>query len=130
MEQHDRELLRKLAQSDSRVALLPFSRDFGSELATADLSISMAGYNTCMDILCSGVRAMVYPFRQNREQALRAERLQSLDLLKVVAHLDASSLAEDIQAALHGMPSTPRLIPDVNGAAKSAMLVESLTRSH
>ncbi|HAA02162.1 MAG TPA: glycosyl transferase [Syntrophobacteraceae bacterium] len=130
MEQGDREFLSELARNDSRVTLLPFSLDFGSELAAADLSISMAGYNTCMDIVCTGVRALVHPFRQNREQTLRAERLQSLGLLRILDNLDDVTLAEDIQAALHNLPTKPRLVPDVRGAAKSAMLVESLAGSH
>jgi predicted glycosyltransferase len=130
MEEENRALLNWLTLRDGRVALLPFSLDFASELATARLSISMAGYNTCMDILCSGVRALVYPFRQNREQLLRAERLQSLGLLKTLDHLDESSLADDFQAALDGVPITPLIVPDLNGAANSAMLVESLPGRH
>jgi predicted glycosyltransferase len=130
MEPNDRESLLGLAQADPRVTLSPFSLDYVNELASADLSISMAGYNTCMDILSTGTRSLVYPFRQNREQALRAERLQSLGLLQVVDDLDDSCLAETIQVALNAPPTVPRLVPDLNGAARSAMLVESLVESH
>jgi predicted glycosyltransferase len=130
MEPTDRESLIGPAQADPRVALLPFSLDYVNELASADLSISMAGYNTCMDIVSTGTRSLVYPFRQNREQALRAERLQSLGLLRVIDDLDDSSLAETIQTALNAQPTEPRLVPDLNGAARSAILVESLVESH
>jgi predicted glycosyltransferase len=130
MEPTDRESLIGLARGDPRVALLPFSLEYVNELASADLSISMAGYNTCMDILSTGTRSLVYPFRQNREQALRAERLQSLGLLHVVNDLNDSCLAETIQTALNAAPTAPRLVPDLNGAARSAMLVESFCESH
>ncbi len=52
----------------------------------ADLSISMAGYNTTMNVLTSGVRAMVLPFTGNddQEQTLRAERLEELGIVRVI----------------------------------------------
>jgi len=130
MESRDRQTLADLARDDARVALLPFSMDYASELAAADLSISMAGYNTCMDILSTGVHALVYPFRQNREQALRANRLKSLGLLKVIEDLTDSSLAAVIRTALDGPSAAPVLAPDLGGAAKSALLVETLAKSH
>jgi predicted glycosyltransferase len=130
MGSRDRQMLAELARDDARVALLPFSPDYASELAAADLSISMAGYNTCMDILSTGVRALVYPFRQNREQALRANRLQSLGLLKVIEDLTDFSLAAAIRTALDGPSAAPVLAPDLGGAAKSALLLESLAKSH
>lgn len=52
-----------------------FTDSFPDWLAAADLSISMAGYNTCMNLLQTGVPALVLPFMQNREQLLRAEKL-------------------------------------------------------
>jgi predicted glycosyltransferase len=83
-----------------------------------------------MDILSTGVRSLVYPFRQNREQSLRANRLQSLGLLKVIVDLADSSLAEAIRNALQGPTASPALAPDLGGADKSALLVESLAKSH
>ena len=59
-----------------RLEISRFTPDFPAWLAAADLSISMAGYNTCMDILSARIKALVYPFRQNREQSLRATRLE------------------------------------------------------
>ena len=56
--------------------------------AAADLSVSMGGYNTTMNILASGVPALVWPFGQNREQRLRAERLADLGALRVLEDED------------------------------------------
>uniref|UniRef100_A0A832A553 Glycosyl transferase n=1 Tax=Desulfacinum infernum TaxID=35837 RepID=A0A832A553_9BACT len=104
MEPQDREALRERAAADARISWHPFSHAFVKELAQAQLSLSMAGYNTCMDILASGVSALVYPFPQNREQALRAHRLESRGVLRVIRSLHPERLAAQIREAL----SSPR----------------------
>jgi predicted glycosyltransferase len=45
-------------------------------LAAADLSISLAGYNTCMNLLATGVPALVLPYAGQREQPLRVAKLK------------------------------------------------------
>lgn len=62
--------------SDGNISVARFSDSFPDWLTAADLSISMAGYNTCMNLLQTGVPALVLPFMQNREQLLRAEKLE------------------------------------------------------
>ena len=62
-----------------------FTNEFLSFLAAADLSISMAGYNTCMNVLAAGVTALVWPFGQNREQRLRGEKLAALEAVTLVS---------------------------------------------
>ncbi|MBI9088877.1 MAG: glycosyl transferase [Desulfobacterium sp.] len=57
------------------VRIESFWTDFISLVAAADLSISMAGYNTCMNLVAAGVPALVWPFDQNREQRMRAKTL-------------------------------------------------------
>jgi predicted glycosyltransferase len=71
-----------------RVSVERFTPRFLSHLAAADLSISMAGYNTTMNLLAARVPALVWPFAQNREQRLRAERLQALGALRLLADAD------------------------------------------
>lgn len=57
------------------VSVERFRPDFRAVLAGADLSISMAGYNTALDILQTGVRSVLIPFAEGgeTEQALRAQ---------------------------------------------------------
>ena len=124
MERGDREGLERLAASDARITLRPFTLDFLSELAEADLSISMAGYNTCMDILSVGLKALVYPFTQNREQAMRASKLEEIGVLKVLASLDESQLRERIMEALEEWHPGPRRLPDLDGARATARVLE------
>ncbi len=67
-----------------RMRIFRFTSDFLPYLAAADLSVSMAGYNTCMNIAAARVPALVWPFPQNREQGLRAVRLAELGILRVL----------------------------------------------
>ncbi|TRZ76557.1 MAG: glycosyl transferase, partial [Deltaproteobacteria bacterium] len=66
------ERLRRIP--NRRIQIFRFTPDFLSYLSGADLSVSMAGYNTCMNIAAAQVPALVWPFPQNREQGLRAMR--------------------------------------------------------
>ena len=126
LEKADEQRIKYAASEDPRIQLLPFSLDFVSELSRADLSISMAGYNTCMDILSSGVPALVYPFPQNREQGIRAARLEKFGALKVLPAFEAESLELEIESLLKKDRVLP--VPEINitGAANSARLIEKL----
>ncbi|MCU0555785.1 MAG: glycosyl transferase, partial [Desulfobacterales bacterium] len=98
-----------------------FTPDFVSYLAAADLSVSMAGYNTSMNILASRVPALVWPFPQNREQGLRAERLARRGALRVLAasDLQPDALAERMRQALDA-GRAPASGIDLDGAAATA----------
>ena len=80
--------LANQAGRGSGVRVERFTKEFLAFLAAADLSISMAGYNTCMNILATRVPALVWPFGQNREQRLRAERLATRGEVILLADKD------------------------------------------
>ena len=107
---------------DARV--VRFAAGFADILAAADLSLSLAGYNTVMGILAAGCRALVVPFDQNREQRMRAERLAALGLLGLVETdaLDPSRLARRMVEALK-LPPPPRGSVDLDGARRTAFLL-------
>jgi predicted glycosyltransferase len=111
--------LQRLAGAGCRIQR--FTPDFVSYLAAADLSVSMAGYNTSMNILAAGVPALVWPFPQNREQGLRAERLARRGALRVLAasDLQPDALAARMRQALDAGP-TPTSGIDLDGAAATA----------
>jgi predicted glycosyltransferase len=70
-------LVGPAARAGKRFTVRSFSERFLGLLAAADLSVSMGGYNTTMNLLAAGVpRALIWPFGQNREQRLRVEHLQ------------------------------------------------------
>jgi len=116
----------KLNQMAGRgVIVEKFAPDFLCHLAAADLSLSMGGYNTTMNILVTGVRALVWPFAQNREQRLRAERLEKLDALTLLADEDLhpSRLAARMDAKL-AAPAPPPVGLNLDGAANTARWIE------
>jgi len=65
------ELQETLRAINSPITVHDFCSNFPDWLDAADLSISMAGYNTCMNLLAAGIPALLYPFGQNREQRMR-----------------------------------------------------------
>ncbi len=107
------------------VRIFRFSPDFLSYLAAADLSISMAGYNTCMNILAADVPALVWPFSKNREQRFRAERLAGTGALRVLQEgdLKPSRMAAIVEKIL-SQPFRPTIDIDLNGAEKTAKWLE------
>ncbi len=129
MEASDRKILSEPTAGNARIELLPFSLDFLSELAHADLSISMAGYNTCMDILSTGVRALVHPFPQNREQALRARKLEELGQLKVIPSLAVQPLAQCILSELQTEVPPRRRCLNLSGKTNTAAFIDRYCRN-
>jgi predicted glycosyltransferase len=60
-------------------------------LKRADLSISLGGYNTTMNVLKTRVRSLIYPSPsadQSGEQSLRAHKLEQRGLLTVIGEAD------------------------------------------
>jgi len=107
------------------VSVARFTPDFPSHLAAADLSVSMAGYNTTMNLLAARVPALVWPFGQNREQRLRAQRLEALGALRLVA--DAELEPPRLAALMEQMlmrSERPDSGIDLNGAAATAAWVD------
>lgn len=110
---------------DARVAR--FTDGFADVLAAADLSVSLAGYNTVMGVLAAGCRGLAAPFDQNREQRLRAERLAELGLLGVLNpdELAPPVLAGRMVRAL-AAPPPPKGAIDLDGARGTARFLEAL----
>jgi predicted glycosyltransferase len=124
LDQSEFDRLKRCAGNNVQVTR--FARDFLSYLAAADLSVSMGGYNTTMNILASGTPALVWPFGQNREQRLRASRLASLGVLQV---LEDEDLDPDRLAAIMNDWMSRSIRPAVNinlnGAANTARWIET-----
>ena len=103
--------------------------DFRRLLAAAELSISQAGYNTCVDLLRSGPRAILVPFELDREteQRLRAESLQRNGLAQILpeTRLTGHALAASVAFALEE-PLPPRSSVAVNGAQETVRIADAL----
>ncbi len=126
-----KEIFLNLQQSISgkpAITMERFTPDFPALLQQADLSISMAGYNTCMDIVSAGIRAIVYPFtgNNNHEQTIRAKKLEDLGRVTMVSpdSLTPQHLAKMIEQSLQS--SVPTISLDLNGVEKSAEILSAL----
>ena len=125
------EIFLSLQQSIAEMPAITMERftpDFPALLQKADLSISMAGYNTCMDILQTNVRAILYPFtgNNNQEQTIRARKLENLGRVIVIQSdlLEPQHLAKTIIQSLQ--MAVPVISLDLNGAEKSAQILSAL----
>ncbi|WP_029894630.1 glycosyltransferase family protein [Desulfohalovibrio reitneri] len=126
MEEDEYQRLRVRAHGLPRVTAGRFSQRFPDILAASDLSISMAGYNTCMDVLAAGIPALVLPFDANSEQAERAEKLAELGALSVLGSYDLfpEGLAARICEAV--TKQRPSHDVDLGGADRSARILRTL----
>ncbi len=103
--------------------------DFQALLARAHLSVSQGGYNTVMEVLAAGLRAVVAPYAggHESEQTLRAHALAERGALQVVAEdrLAPESLAAAIDRALAGPPLAAAGI-DMGGIPRTVRLLHDL----
>jgi predicted glycosyltransferase len=124
----DEDFERLSAHADANTIVERFRTDFSARVRTSALSISQAGYNTTMDILKSGARAVVVPYETEgeTEQRVRAELLAERGLLTVVPEtkLSPSRLAKGVADELKR--SAKRITVDFSGAATTARLVQGL----
>jgi predicted glycosyltransferase len=105
--------------------------DFIDLLRGAALSISQGGYNTVMELLATGTRAVIAPYAGGleTEQTLRARLLAERGLLQVVPEVSITleAVARAAEAALAAPPPAAYGL-DVGGGRKSAALVAALAR--
>jgi len=112
------------------VQIEQFTPDFLSYLAAADLSVSMGGYNTTMNILATGVPALVWPFPQNREQRLRAGRLAKDGVLRVIE--DEDLRPDRLAGLMDQMLASPKCLPgkfDLDGAVNTARWIGNIANA-
>ncbi|MDJ0635619.1 MAG: glycosyltransferase [Xenococcaceae cyanobacterium MO_188.B29] len=101
---------------------------FLAYMQQADLSISMSGYNTTMNILSTSVRAMILPFTGNndQEQTIRAQKLEKLGRVKAISpeDLQPEKFADQIINYLQEQPNLTTF--DFNGVANTATCIGKL----
>ncbi len=107
--------------------LASFAPDFLSWMDAADFSISRAGYNTCMNVLETGISALLVPSVPMGDQVFRAEKLSELGLADMIALEDLSpdSVADAIRNGISQSP--PRHDIALDGANKTLDFVSKLS---
>ncbi|MBE7383555.1 MAG: glycosyl transferase [Leptolyngbya sp. SIO1E4] len=123
--------LKRVAQDWNNLHIHRYTPNLLAYMQKADLSISMAGYNTTMNILTTGVRAMMLPFTGNddQEQTMRVERLAHL---KRVRRLHRDDLVPERFAAAimeHLQQHPANLNIDLNGVQQTAQFVKALVQT-
>jgi predicted glycosyltransferase len=117
----DEEFNHLKRSATKNVQINRFTPDFLSYLAAADLSVSMGGYNTSMNILSAGVPALIWPYPGDREQGLRAERLARIGIVSVIREKDLQPArlgARMIEVLSRKSKNTGRI--DLNGSLNTA----------
>ncbi|MEM7318281.1 MAG: glycosyltransferase [Pseudomonadota bacterium] len=111
------------------VTIEPARPDFRQILCNAAASISMCGYNTAMDLLQTGVPAVVVPFDAGSEveQGLRADALSALPGLTQISSADLSPqiLVDALQRVLHEGSRTASDF-SFDGAFRSVQITQAL----
>ena len=111
------------------VTLVRHVPDMVAEMRRARLSISQCGYNTALDVVVSGVSALLVPYaaKGENEQSRRAAALADLG---AVRHFDGvltdpAAFAAAIEGALDFCPRPAALALD--GAPRTAAILRDLT---
>lgn len=106
--------------------------DFRALLASAATSVSMCGYNTALDVLQTGVPAVLVPFDDGGEveQSLRAKALRVQDGIAVLPQdgLSGATLNRAI-AKVQAAAKRPPRTAGMNGAARTVEIVHDLHES-
>lgn len=106
--------------------------DLGERLRSARASVSQCGYNTMLDVVRSGVPALVVPFATDAEdeQSRRAQRLVDMGMVRSLdpRALTPARLASAVEALLEFGPAVGSL--SLDGAATSARMLSEEVLSH
>ena len=117
--------LETTAARHARVEILRWTDDMRGLMGHAAGSVSQCGYNTTMDLLASGVPALVVPYHtpHDFEQSTRAARLADAGLVRTLAPdaLDEAALGRELAALLDFKPAHTGL--NLDGAATTAQIV-------
>jgi predicted glycosyltransferase len=113
-------------QSKPGIKIRRFTSRFLDYLFAADLSVSLAGYNTCMNLMVTKVPALVYPYNRQREQPMRVESLKKMLPMRMLQDndLEPSALSRHIEQMLLNPPSYETVSVNLNGAHNAARYLE------
>ena len=119
--------LQKTTANHSNLTLIKYTADLLPYMEQAELSISLCGYNTTMNILRTGVNSMIFPSNKDWEQKIRAEKLEKLGLAEIIHphELDPESLSQKMIANLSKKASVKTCEPiELQGAQTTSSLLQ------
>ncbi|MGL5792804.1 MAG: glycosyltransferase family protein, partial [Waterburya sp.] len=120
--------LQQITKNLDNITIERYTPKFLNYMQQADLSIGMSGYNTTMNILSTGVKAMMMAFQGNndKEQETRLKKLDSLGRVKMIQSedLQPEKFAQNIINYLAQNPSS--LTIDLNGVNNTRYYLHKL----
>ena len=118
--------LQELVKNEPGIVLLRSVENLTNVLKKAKLSVSMGGYNTLMEVICSRIPALIIPYcnESNSEQEIRAIKLQKEGLVETTdfEKLSKKELTEAVKNALNFNPVDKDL--NLNGAENTRLIIE------
>ena len=115
--------LRELC-GDGPFRIERFTSNFLVWMKHADLSISRAGYNTCMNVLETQVPSILVPSIAMDDQEFRAQQLMALGIVQVI-HPDQLSVAKMAKAIAEMLESSvPEHHLSMDGAEQTRKFIE------
>ncbi len=109
--------LRELADSIDSIRLYRFHKQLPSLMAASNLVVSMAGYNSCSEILDSRCPSVLVPRTFPRqEQLLRAGYLDAAGLAQSLVQPNDALLIDTVADALRRKRPCATTFPQLNGA--------------
>ncbi len=124
------EQMQACAEIQPNINIQRYTPNLLTYMEKAELSISMGGYNTTMNILTTGVRSMMLPFVGNGdlEQTIRSQKLENLGILNVIhpEDLGPRKFADKIVQCLIETPNPVRF--DLQGVDKTAAFLKGLLK--
>ncbi|MBF2022714.1 MAG: glycosyl transferase [Hydrococcus sp. C42_A2020_068] len=124
--------LKQAALSKSNVTLQRYTSNLMAYMRKADLSISLTGYNTTMNILRTGVRSLVVPighYSYDKEQVIRTKKLEKLGIVEVIEpeDLEPAYLAKkNHELFAKNSDSKANYLFDLQGAEKTTFFLKEL----
>jgi predicted glycosyltransferase len=121
--------LTQAAAGCTNLTLRQFTPNLLTFMQQASLSVSLGGYNTTMNLLRTGVNALILPSDKDWEQAVRAEKLQKMGVLGLLQpeDLHPERLAQRMANAMTApCKAKPRRSFALNGAQQTTALLNAL----
>ena len=105
-----------------------YTKRFVDYLSAADLSVSLAGYNTCMNLLVTKVPALVFPYSRQQEQPMRAEKIKDFLPMAVLdeADMQPERLSRHMKQMLDHDRTTDQVPINLDGARNAARFLDQL----
>ncbi|MBW4533281.1 MAG: glycosyl transferase [Pleurocapsa minor HA4230-MV1] len=122
--------LQQITKNLDNITIERYTPNFLNYMQQADLSIGMSGYNTTMNILSTGVKAMMMAFQGNndKEQETRLKKLDNLGRVKMIQpeDLQPEKFAEQIISYLQ--QDKTELSLNLAGVNNTAQYIKQLTK--